>query len=112
MWSPSSRAWWCFAAHGCAKRPRLLGSLHFLEVRGNTADRTPPHSEDLAAHGRTSTVWTIHHVIEAVDAGGVVAVSPPINIADPDGKLPADPLIVYDKLLEPVFDPAQLESFA
>jgi len=26
----------------------------------------------------------------------------PINIADPDGKLPADPLIVYDKLLEPV----------
>jgi hypothetical protein len=31
-----------------------------------------------------------------------VAVSPQINIADPDGKLPADPLIVYDKLLEPV----------
>ena len=29
----------------------------------------------------TSTVWTIHHVIEAVDAGGVVAVSPRMNIA-------------------------------
>ena len=62
----------------------------------------PTPVEDLAAHGMTSTVWTIHHVIEAVDAGGVVAVSPHMNIADPDGKLPADPLIVYDKLLEPV----------
>jgi hypothetical protein len=62
----------------------------------------PTPAEDLAAHGMTSTVWTIHHVIEAVDAGGVVAVSPQINIAGPDGKLPADPLIVYDKLLEPV----------
>src|SRR5262249_6951496 len=44
--------------------------------------------------------------IEAVDAGGIVAVSPPINIADGDGKLPADPLIVYDKLLEPAGRPA------
>src|SRR5262249_60010781 len=60
----------------------------------------PTPVEDLAAHGMTSTVWTIHHVIEAVDAGGVVAVSPQINIADPDGKLPADPLIVYDKRSE------------
>src|SRR5262249_5779272 len=62
----------------------------------------PTPAEDLTAHGMTSTVWTIHHVVETVDAGGVVAVSPPMNIADPDGKLPADPLIVYDKLLEPV----------
>jgi hypothetical protein len=62
----------------------------------------PTPAEDLAAHGMTSTVWTIHHVIEAVDAGGIVAVSPHINVAEQDGKLPADPLIVYDKLVEPV----------
>jgi Formyl transferase len=62
----------------------------------------PTPAEDLAARGLTSTVWTIHHVIEAVDAGGIVAVSPSINVADAGGKLPADPLIVYDKLVEPV----------
>src|SRR4030095_6803702 len=61
----------------------------------------PTPAEDLAAHGMTSTVWTIHHVIEEVDAGGIVAVSPPINIADQDGMAPADPLVVYDKLLAP-----------
>src|SRR5262249_22190256 len=62
----------------------------------------PTPAEDLAAAGMMSTVWTIHHVIEAVDAGGVVAVSPHINIADRHGGLPTDPLIVYDKLLDPV----------
>ena len=62
----------------------------------------PTPAEDLAARGLTSTVWTIHHVTEAVDAGGIVAVSPSINLANADGKLPADPLIVYDKLIEPV----------
>jgi len=31
-----------------------------------------------------------------------VAVSPRINVADEHGRLPADPLIVYDKLIEPV----------
>ena len=61
----------------------------------------PTPAEDLAARGLTSTVWTIHHVIEAVDAGGVVAVSPSINVATASGKLPVDPLIVYDKLVEP-----------
>jgi hypothetical protein len=62
----------------------------------------PTPAEDLAARGMTSTVWTIHHVIEAVDSGAIVAVSPDINVADLDGKLPADPLMVYDKLAEPV----------
>lgn len=62
----------------------------------------PTPAEDLAARGMTSTVWTIHHVIEAVDAGGVVAVSPSINVADAGGRLPADPLMIYDKLVEPV----------
>lgn len=62
----------------------------------------PTPAEDLAARGMTSTVWTIHHVIEAVDSGAVVAVSPSINVADASGTLPADPLMIYDKLVEPV----------
>jgi Formyl transferase len=62
----------------------------------------PTPAEDLAARGMTSTVWTIHQVIEAVDSGAIVAVSPDINVADLAGKLPTDPLMVYDKLAEPV----------
>jgi len=62
----------------------------------------PTPAEGLAARGLTSTPWTIHHVTEAVDAGGVVAVSPSINVADTGGNLPADPLVLYDKLLVPV----------
>jgi hypothetical protein len=62
----------------------------------------PTPAEDLAARGMTSTVWTIHQVTETVDAGHVVAVSPSINIVDKSGKLPADSLVLYDKLIEPV----------
>ena len=54
----------------------------------------PTPAEDLAARGATSTVWTIHQVIEAVDAGPVVAVSPAINVVDLSGALPADPLVL------------------
>jgi folate-dependent phosphoribosylglycinamide formyltransferase PurN len=61
----------------------------------------PTPAEDLAARGANSTVWTIHQVIEAVDAGPVVAVSPDINVLDLSGALPADPLVLYDKLTEP-----------
>lgn len=62
----------------------------------------PTPAEDLAARGMTSTVWTIHHVVEELDAGPVVAVSPPISVMDTTGALPSDPLMVYDKLTEPV----------
>jgi hypothetical protein len=62
----------------------------------------PTPAEDLAARGMTSTVWSIHQVTEALDAGPVVAVSPSISVKDSSGALPADPLMVYDKLTEPV----------
>ena len=62
----------------------------------------PTPAEDLAARGMTSTVWTIHQVIEAVDAGPIVTASPSISVKDTSGALPADPLMVYDKLTEPV----------
>ena len=39
---------------------------------------------------------------EVVDGGAVVGHSPPINVAHPDGTLPANPLLLYDKLMDPV----------
>ncbi|MBL9172445.1 MAG: hypothetical protein JNL10_02820 [Verrucomicrobiales bacterium] len=62
----------------------------------------PAPYEDLAARGVTETVWSIHHVSEVVDGGAVIGHSPPIQVAQPDGNLPANPLLVYDKLVDPV----------
>lgn len=62
----------------------------------------PAPDEDLAARGVTETVWSIHHVTEVVDGGAVIGHSPPIHVAQPDGCLPANPLLVYDKLVDPV----------
>jgi formyl transferase-like protein len=62
----------------------------------------PAPAQDLAERGATSTVWTIHQVSEAVDAGPIVAVSPSINVLNREGVLPANPLVLYDKLTEPV----------
>jgi folate-dependent phosphoribosylglycinamide formyltransferase PurN len=52
--------------------------------------------EDLAAADARTTVWTVHHVSQAVDAGAIVGWSPPVNICD------ADALPVYNKLLVPL----------
>ncbi|MDQ8727242.1 formyltransferase family protein [Bradyrhizobium sp. LHD-71] len=62
----------------------------------------PGPAEDLITRHATSTVWTVHQVTEGVDAGPIVAVSPPINVLDQSGTLPTNPLVLYDKLLEPV----------
>jgi hypothetical protein len=62
----------------------------------------PAPAQDLAERGATSTVWTIHQVSEAMDAGPIVAVSPSINVLSREGVLPANPLVLYDKLTEPV----------
>jgi hypothetical protein len=62
----------------------------------------PAPAEDLAARGASSTVWTVHQVTEAVDAGHIVTTSPPINVLNRNGLLPADPLLIYDKIVEPV----------
>jgi hypothetical protein len=58
--------------------------------------------DDLVARGATKTVWTIHQVTETVDGGPIVGHSPWIEVGDAQGLLPANPLLVYDKLLEPV----------
>lgn len=62
----------------------------------------PAPDQDLEARGATETVWTIHHVSPEIDTGPVVAVSPPVRIADANGRLPEDRHIFYDKLIEPV----------
>jgi hypothetical protein len=59
-------------------------------------------AQDLKDRAATSTVWTVHHVVEAVDTGPIVAVSPPICVRNIAGALPDNPLLIYDKLLEPV----------
>jgi folate-dependent phosphoribosylglycinamide formyltransferase PurN len=57
---------------------------------------------DLTARGATSTVWSIHQMAEAVDAGRVISSSPSVNVSDANGLLPDNHLLIYDKLLEPV----------
>jgi folate-dependent phosphoribosylglycinamide formyltransferase PurN len=66
---------------GIIERPAYgIDNFHPTDLaHGFGAGPTP--AEDLAARGMTSTVWTIHQVIEALDAG---------------------PVVVYDKLAEPV----------
>src|SRR5262249_27342331 len=83
-------------------RPRCgIYNFHPTDLaHGFGAGPTP--AEDLAARGATTPVWTIHQVAEAVDSGHIVAVSPSIRIVDQNGVIPADPLVLYDKLIEPV----------
>ncbi|WP_284946250.1 formyltransferase family protein [Acidisoma cladoniae] len=59
-------------------------------------------AQDLMDRGATTTVWTIHHTVEAVDSGHIVAVSPSVRVCNEAGVLPGDPRMIYDKLLEPV----------
>lgn len=60
----------------------------------------PAPYEDLAARNAGTTVWSVHQVTVDVDAGQVIGQSPPVNVLDIHGRLPADPLVVYNKLAE------------
>jgi folate-dependent phosphoribosylglycinamide formyltransferase PurN len=62
----------------------------------------PAPYEDLAARGATRTCWTIHQLTPAVDGGPILGQSPPIEVGTADGRLPDQPLLVYDKLMAPV----------
>ena len=62
----------------------------------------PAPYEDLAARGVTRTCWTIHQLTTAVDGGPILGQSPPVEVGDAAGRLPAEPLLVYDKLMAPV----------
>jgi hypothetical protein len=58
--------------------------------------------EDLAARGVTRTCWSIHQLTPTVDSGPVLGRSPPVEVGNARGGLPAEPLLVYDKLMPPV----------
>ncbi len=60
----------------------------------------PAPYEDLAARKAETTVWSVHHVSEEIDAGQVVGQSPPLKVHNSEGVLPDDPLIVYNKIAE------------
>ncbi len=60
----------------------------------------PAPYDDLAARNAETGRWSVHHVTEEVDGGAVVGQSPPVNVRDEAGKLPASPQVVYEKLAE------------
>jgi hypothetical protein len=62
----------------------------------------PAPYEDLATRNAATTVWSVHHVSEEIDAGHVLGQSPPVKILDREGHLPGNPLVVYNKLAEAV----------
>ncbi len=53
--------------------------------------------EDNIARNDPWTRWTVHQVTEVVDGGPIVGQSPPIYLADAEGRIPADLKKPYEK---------------
>lgn len=53
--------------------------------------------EDLAERGATWTRWTVHQMVEEVDAGPIVGASPPIDVVGP-GEEMIDARTFYDRM--------------
>ncbi|MCP4779774.1 MAG: hypothetical protein GY877_03240 [Hyphomicrobium sp.] len=62
----------------------------------------PAPYDDYQTCDLATTVWTVHQMVEAVDAGPILGQSPPINIRDQAGSLPEEPMLVYNKLIDPL----------
>lgn len=62
----------------------------------------PSPWEDMAARGVQHTVWSVHQMTEIVDDGPVVGRTPPINVADAEGRLVPDPRAFFFKVLPPI----------
>ena len=60
---------------------------------------TSPYS-DLAERHAETTVWTVHHVSEEIDAGHIIGQSPEICVLDDSRKLPENPFVVYNRIAE------------
>ena len=58
--------------------------------------------DDLVSDDARSTVWTVHHLVEEVDAGPIIGHSPPLNIRNADGRIPERAMTVLAKLNEPL----------
>lgn len=62
----------------------------------------PQPWEDLISRHATSMRVSIHKVSEVIDAGGVVGVSPPVNVTLSNGDCSGDTLLVGEKTFLPV----------
>jgi hypothetical protein len=57
---------------------------------------------DMTARGMHHTRWSVHRMTEVVDAGPVIGQTPPINVGDAEGRLPADNRAFFYKVLPPI----------
>jgi len=53
--------------------------------------------EDMESRGVTQTVWSLHQMVEEIDAGGVLGQSPPFEVADADGMMPVDRMFFMEQ---------------
>lgn len=66
-------------------------------LNGHGAGPTP--WADMSARGVHHTRWSVHQMIEAVDAGKVIAQTPPIHVGDAMGRLPEDNRAFFYKVV-------------
>ena len=78
---------------------RGIYNFHPSDLANHHGSGPSPY-QDLKDRNADTGMWSVHKVIEELDAGPVVAQSPPVCVKDETGKLPENPLIVYDKLME------------
>jgi len=62
----------------------------------------PAPWDDMAPRGVPHTVCSVNRMTEVVDAGPVIGQTPPINVGDADGRLPADNRAFFLKVLAPI----------
>ncbi len=62
----------------------------------------PAPWDDMFARGVHHTVWSVHQMTEIVDAGPVIGQTPPINVADAQGRLPEDRRSFFYKVVPPI----------
>ncbi|MBK1659115.1 formyltransferase family protein [Paracraurococcus ruber] len=59
----------------------------------------PSPWDDMVTRGVFHTVWSVHRMIEQVDAGPVIGQSPPIHVGDASGRLIADARCFFYKVV-------------
>ncbi len=69
-------------------------------MNGHGAGPTP--WADMSARGVHHTRWSVHRMIEQVDAGPVIAQTPPIHVGDALGRLPDDNRAFFYKVVPAV----------
>jgi len=79
--------------------PMGVCNLHPADLRGGHGAGPAPY-DDAASRNAETARFTVHLMTEAIDAGPVVGVSPPINIRTETGAFPRDPAVYYTKMLD------------